>query len=246
MGQFLYLFEPGGGNEGDGDGTDATDLDDDTLGLLDALDDTGATGELTFLDADLLAWLVEEGGVVVEVADLVALRGDDTDEVLHLVVGNSEDSVFSILGGYGISPVAHGHKGWLLLEVGDDHTGGVDEDQSGDGRDETGLDIEVVTIVNGLHGKEILDAFLVEGVVDLEHTVAFVVGHSHGVPEGLAHLFQKLFRQERVTATRRGRGQNGPRCIVTRHFLHCHPATFVSRNSGAKVRKLFLIHLFYR
>ena len=188
------MFEPGGGNEGDGDGTDATDLDDDTLGLLDALDDTGATGELTFGDADLLAGLVEEGGVVVEVANLVALRGDDTDEVLHLVVGNSEDAVFSILWGNGVGPVAHGHKGGLLLEVGDDHSRGVDEDQSGDGGDETGLNIEVVTVVNGLHGEEVLDAFLIEGVVDLEHTVAFVVGHSHGVPEGLEHLFPQLFR----------------------------------------------------
>ena len=194
MGQFLYLFEPGGGDEGDGDGTNATDLDDDTLGLLDALDDTGATGELTFGDADLLAGLVEEGGVVVEVANLVALRGDDTDEVLHLVVGNSEDSVFSVLGGNGVGPVAHGHKGGMLFEFGDDHSGGVDEDQTGDGGNETGLDIEVVTVVNGLHGKEVLDAFLIEGVVDLEHTVAFVVGHSHGVPEGLEHLFPELFR----------------------------------------------------
>ena len=190
----LNLFEPGGGDEGDGDGTDAMDLDDDTLGLLDALDDTGATGELTFGDADLLAGLVEEGGVVVEVADLVALRGDDTDEVLHLVVGNSEDSILCVLGSNGVGPVAHGHKGGLLLEVGDDHTGGVDEDQTGDGGDETGLNIEVVTVVNGLHGKEVLDAFLIEGVVDLEHTVAFVVGHSHGVPEGLEHLFPELFR----------------------------------------------------
>lgn len=188
------MFEPGGGDEGDGDGTDAMDLDDDTLGLLDALDDTGATGELTFGDADLLAGLVEEGGVVVEVANLVALRGDHTDEVLHLVVGNCEDSVFSVLGGNGVGPVAHGLKGRLLLEVGDDHTGSVDKDQAGDGGDETGLNIEVVTVVNGLHGKEVLDAFLIEGIVDLEHTVAFVVGHSHGVPEGLEHLFPELFR----------------------------------------------------
>ena len=190
----LNLFEPGGGDEGDGDGTNATDLDDNTLGFLDAFDDTGATGELTIGDADLLAGLVEEGGVVVEVADLVALRGDDTDEVVHLVVGNSEDAILSILGGDGIGAVAHGHKGGMLLELGDDHSRGVDEDETGDGWDETGLDIEVVTVENGLHGEEILDALLVEGVVDLEHTVAFVVGHSHGVPEGLVHLFQELFR----------------------------------------------------
>ena len=191
---FLYQFQPIGGNEGDGDGADAVDLDDDAAALLDTTDNAGATSELAIGDADSLAGLTEEGGVVFEKIDLVGVRGDGTDEVLHLTVGNSEDAILGIFGGDGIGPVAHGRESGLMLEVGDDDTGVVDEDQTRDGRDETALDIEVLTVVNDLHGKEVLDALLVEMLVDLEDAITLVVGHPHGVPEGLAHLLLKLFR----------------------------------------------------
>ena len=154
-----YKFQPIGGNEGDGDGADAVDLYDDTAALLDATDDAGATGELTIGDADGLAGLAEEGGVVFEVVDLVGVRGDSTDEVLHLTVGNGEDAVLGIFGGDGIGPVAHGRESGLTLEVGDDDTGVVDEDQARDGGDKTALYIEVFAFVDDLHGKEVLDAF---------------------------------------------------------------------------------------
>ena len=190
----LNQFQPIGGNEGDSDGADAVDLDDDTATLLDATDSAGATSELAVGDADGLAGFAEEGGVVFEVVDLVGVRGDGTDEVLHLTVGNSEDAVLGIFGSDGIGPVAHGRESWLTLEVGDDDTGVVDEDQAWDGRDESALDIEVLTVVNNLHGKEVLGAFLVEVLMGLEDAVALVVGHPHGVPEGLAHLLLKLFR----------------------------------------------------
>ena len=88
----LYQFQPIGGNEGDGDGADAVDLDDDTAALLDASDSACATDELTIGDADGLTGLAEEGGVVFEVVGLVGVRGDSTDEVLHLTVGNGEDA----------------------------------------------------------------------------------------------------------------------------------------------------------
>ena len=191
---FLHQFQPIGGNEGDGDGADAVYLDDDTTALLDATDDTGATCELAISDADGLAGLAEEGGVVFEVVDLVGVRGDGTDEVLHLTVGNSEDAVLDIFGGDGIGPVAHGRESGLTLEAGDDDTGVVDEDQTRNGGDETTLDIEVLSVVNDLHGKEVLDAFLVEVLMDLEDAVALVIGHPHGVPKGLTHLLLKLFR----------------------------------------------------
>ena len=113
----LYQFEPVGGNEGDGDGTDAVDLDDDTAALLDATDDAGATGELAIGDADGLTGLAEEGGVVFEVVDFVGVRCDCADEVLHLAVGNGEDAVLGIFGGDGIGPVAHRAEGGLMLEV---------------------------------------------------------------------------------------------------------------------------------
>ena len=190
----LNQFQPIGGNEGDSDGTDAVDLNDDTATLLDATDSAGATSELAIGDADGLAGFAEEGGVVFEVVDLVGVRGDGTDEVLHLTVGNSEDAVLGIFGGDGICPVAHGRESGLTLEAGDDDTGVVDEDQTRNGGDETALNIEVLTVVNDLHGKEVLDAFLVEVLVDLEDAVALVVSHPHGVPEGLTHLFLKLFR----------------------------------------------------
>ena len=189
-----YRFEPIGRDKSDGDGADAVDFDDDTAALLDATDDAGATGELAIGDADSLAGFAEEGGVVFEVVDLVGVRGDSTDKVLHLSVGNGEDAILGIFGGDCISPVAHGRESGLMLEVGDDNTGVVDENQTRDGGDETALDIEVLTVVNDLHGKEVLDAFLVEVLVDLEDAVALVVGHPHGVPEGLAHLLLKLFR----------------------------------------------------
>ena len=191
---FLYQFEPVGGNEGDGDGADAVDLDNDAAALLDAADSAGTTGELAIGDADGLARLAKESSIVFEVVDLVSVRGDGTDEVLHLTVGNGEDAVLGIFGGDGIGPVAHGRESGLTLEVGDDDTSVVDENQAGDGGDETALDIEVLTVVNDLHGKEVLDALLVEVLVNLEDAVALVVGHPHGVPEGLAHLLLKLFR----------------------------------------------------
>ena len=217
MRRILYQFEPVGGNEGDGDGTDAVDLDHDAAALLDAADNAGATSELAIGDADGLAGFAEESGVVFEKIDLVGVHGDSTDEVLHLTVGNGEDAVFGTFGGDGISPVAHGQESGLMLEVGDDNTGIVDEDQARDGGDETALDIEVLTVVDDLHGKEVLDALLVEVLVDLEDAVALVVGYSHGVPEGLAHLLLKLFRQEGVTATWDGRGQEGARIVCTHH-----------------------------
>lgn len=164
---FLYRFQPIGGNEGDGDSANAVDLNYDTAALLDATDDAGATGELAIGDANGLAGLAEESGVVFEVVDLVGVRGDSTDEVLHLTVGNGEDAVLGIFWGDGISPVAHGRESWLTLEVGDDDTGVVDENQTGDSGNKTALDIEVLTVVNDLHGKEVLDAFLVEVLVDL-------------------------------------------------------------------------------
>ena len=191
---FLNQFQPIGGNEGDGDGTDAVDLDHDAAALLDAADNAGATSELAIGDADGLAGFAEESGVVFEKIDLVGVRGDSTDEVLHLTVGNGEDAVLSIFGGDGISPVAHGAESGLTLQFGDDDTSVVDENQAWDGGDKTALDIEVLAVVNDLHGKEVLDAFLIEALVDLEDAVALVVGHPHGVPEGLAHLLLKLFR----------------------------------------------------
>ena len=142
----------------------------------------------------VLAAFAEECGIIFEEVDLVGVRGDGTDEVLHLTVGNGEDAVLGIFGGDSIGPVAHGRESWLTLEVGDDDTGVVDEDQAGDGGNKTALDIEVLTVVNDLHGKEVLDALLVEVLVNLEDAVALVVGHPHGVPEGLAHLLLKLFR----------------------------------------------------
>ncbi len=190
----LNQFQPVGGNEGDGDGADAVDLDNDAAALLDAADDASATGELAVGDADGLAGLAEEGGVVFEVVDLVGILGDDTDEVLHLAVRNGEDAVLGIFGGDGISPVAHGRESGLTLEIADDDTGVVDEDQAGDGGDETALNIEVLAIVNDLHGKEVLDALLVEVLVNLDDAVTFVVGHPHGIPEGLPQFLLKLFR----------------------------------------------------
>ena len=190
----LYQFQPIGRNEGDGNGADAVDLDDDAAALLDATDGAGTTSELTIGDTDRLAGLAEEGGIVLEVVDLISVRGDSADEVLHLTVGNGEDAVLGIFGGDGIGPVAHGRESGLMLEVGDDNTGVVDEDQAGDGGDETALNIEVLTVVNDLHGKEVLDAFLVEVLVNLEDAVALVIGHPHGVPKGLTHLLLKLFR----------------------------------------------------
>ena len=191
---FLYQFQPIGGNEGNGDGADAVDLNNDTAALLDATDGASATSELTIGDADGLAGFAKESGVVFEVVNLVGVRGDGTDEVLHLTVGNGEDAVLGIFGGDGIGPVAHGRESGLTLEVGDDDTGVVDEDQARDGGDKTALYIEVFAFVDDLHGKEVLDTLLVEVFVNLEDTIALVIGHPHGVPEGLAHLLLKLFR----------------------------------------------------
>ena len=124
---FLNQFQPIGGNEGDGDGTDAVDLDDDAAALLDATDGAGTTSELTIGDTDGLAGLAEEGGVVFEVVDLVGVRCDSADEVLHLTVGNGEDAVLGIFGGDGIGPVAHGRESGMMLKIGDDDTGVVDK-----------------------------------------------------------------------------------------------------------------------
>ena len=121
---FLYQFQPVGGNEGDSDSADAVDLDDDAAALFDAPDGASATGELAIGDADGLAGFAEEGGVVFEVVDLVGVRGDSTDEVLHLTVGNGEDAVLGIFWGDGICPIAHSTESGLMLEVGNNNTGG--------------------------------------------------------------------------------------------------------------------------
>ena len=112
---FLNQFQPIGGNEGDGDSANAVDLNYDTAALFDATDGASATSELAIGDTDGLARLAKESGIIFEVVDLVGVRCDSADEVLHLTVGNGEDAILGIFGCDGIGPVAHSRESGLML-----------------------------------------------------------------------------------------------------------------------------------
>ena len=86
----------GWGDEGEGDGGDAFELDDDVAVLLDALDGAFDAGEVAIGDDDAATDFVGDGGVVEE-DDAVIGDGGHTDEVFHLTVGDVEH--FGAYGG---------------------------------------------------------------------------------------------------------------------------------------------------
>ena len=81
---------------GDGEGDDALDGDHHAEVLLDALEDALDTFEGTLADDDLLAGL--EGELhVLELYDLLVGILDDANEILHLPVGNLQESTSIVI-----------------------------------------------------------------------------------------------------------------------------------------------------
>ena len=185
LGDFITIsqvFEPGGGDEGEGDGGDSFDLDDDALAFLDALDDALDSFELTFGDADALARLGYEGEVF-HVDETFVLYGGHTHEVRHLLLGNGQEGRVAVLG----ELVGHVVQ-WLKLaarhlQFGEFFLGGMDENEAVNGGDEFSFNIPLLGFrVFVSHREEILDAFVVQMLFEANHPFISAVGDSHGVP----------------------------------------------------------------
>ena len=178
---FFEGLEPDGGDEGDGNGGDALDLDDDTFVVLDALDDALGIPEVTIDDANTAAWGAEEFGVRVEIDETVILNRGDTDEVVHLAVRNGQEIVVIVVRER-VGEIAQ-RQAILVehLQLGDTPLGGVDEDEVADGRLEmlVGYSFVVDPATKALHRKEIANAKLVECMFDDLFTT---IGDSHGIP----------------------------------------------------------------
>lgn len=182
-GWLVEEFEVGGGDEGEGDGGDAFELDDDAAVVVDAFDDAFDAGEVAFGNDDAATDLVGYG-CVVEEEDAVVGDGGDADEVLHLVVGHVDD-----LRSYGgvegtCHHVAEGAEVFVgHLEEGELFAGGVDEEEIVDGGDEFETAMSCAFDEFPGDGEEGFDAFLFEGGFYFQFTV---VGDTHRVPELLS------------------------------------------------------------
>ena len=188
LGDFIAIaqvFEPGGGDEGEGDGGDAFNLDDDALVLLDALDDAFHAFEVAFGDADTLAGLGHEVQVFhVDVA--VILHGGHTHEIGHLLLWHGEEGRVAVLGQL-VGRVVEGFElAARHLQFGEPLLGGVDEDEAMNGGDEFFLNVPLLCFrVFVAHREEILNAFLVEVALEAKHTFITAIGDAHGIPEVL-------------------------------------------------------------
>ena len=182
---FLLLLveglEPDGGYESDSDGSDTLYLDDDTLIVLDALDDTFCIPEVTIDDADAAAWGAEVFCTRIEIDQTVILNGGDTDEVVHLAVRNGQEIVIIAMGER-VGDIAQ----WQAilvehLQLGDTLLRRVDEDEVANGGLEVlvGHSLIVNPATKSLHGKEIVDIELVECIFDILLTT---IGNTHGIP----------------------------------------------------------------
>ena len=178
---FFEGLEPDGGNEGDGDSGDALYLDDDTFVVLDALDNALGTTEVTIDDANATARGAEEFSVGIEIDETVILNRGDTDEVVHLAVGNGQEIVVIVVRER-VGEIAQ-RQAILVehLQLGDTPLGGVDEDEIADGRLEmlVGYSFAVDPATKALHRKEIANVELVECMFDDFLTT---IGDSHGIP----------------------------------------------------------------
>ena len=180
LGDFL---EPGGGNEGDGHGGETLDLDNDTLALLDALDGADSALEIALGDADALTGLGNEVGILEE-GDAGVLGIVDAAEIVHLAVGDHEDSVVLTLR-EAISIIVHGLElAAGHLQLGEVLLGGANENQPMDSRNELLADVPVISLRElAAHGEEILQMLVFEQVAEVEHAFDTAVGNAHGVPE---------------------------------------------------------------
>ena len=155
---FVVDFAEGAaGDVGDGNGGDAFELHDDVLVALDALDGALHSGKVAVDDLYTLAFLVEEV-VGLEEHDGVVTTGGHAHEILHLVIGDTEDALVPGVG----EVVGHVTHGLELptghLQVGENGLRGTHEEQVGNGGDEHTL----VLALRGpdqlvAHGKEVLD-----------------------------------------------------------------------------------------
>lgn len=150
LGEF---FEPRRGNIGDGQGSEAFELDNDTLALLDALDGTDSIHEITLSDANTLAGLGNEIGVFQQCHTTVVLKGVDAHEIIHLAVGDDQHTVVFTLREK-VGAVVHGLKLTTShLEIGKLLLRGMDENEAVDGRDIQLTDIPVVRLLElSAHG----------------------------------------------------------------------------------------------
>ena len=123
------------GDVGDGHGGDFLDGDDNAEVFLDAFDGAFHAGKGTFGDLHFLAGLAGKVEVVEE-DDLVVGFGDNTDEVVHLFVGDIEYFLVLVVVFvvHGVHDVAQGFVlGFVTLDGLEVLQGDADEDEVGDG-----------------------------------------------------------------------------------------------------------------
>lgn len=169
-------------DEGEGNGGDAFELDDNVAVLLDALDDAFDASEFSIDNHDTATDFMGNGSVVEEDNAIVSDRGD-TDEVLHLTVGDVDD--FGALSR--IEWASHHVTEWAEvfvghLELGEPLACGVHKEKVVNGRDEFKLAVSVTLDEFVDDGQEGFDALLVKVFLHFQFPI---VSDTHGIPEGL-------------------------------------------------------------
>ena len=149
------------------------------LVALDTLDDSLDSGKVTVDNLDTMSFFVEKI-VGLQEHDRVVLTGGYAYEVLHLVIGHTENMLVPVVGEV-VGHVTHGFELTARhLQLGENLLCGVDEQEVGYGGDEgaflsaLGCRDEFIA-----HGQEILNVQAVEMSLDL---LLATIGNAHGEP----------------------------------------------------------------
>ena len=163
--------ETGDMRKGDDNGTVVVDTRDG------ALDTSEAAGDETNL-TPLLTEEIGIGNAGATTGGVVSLHG--THEIEHLTLGDGDDDR-GLVGGAGLdSHILQGLTATVEhLQLADLGTIAVEEDEVVDGRLVALDNLLTDTHDNMLHGEEIFDTSLVEGLLDIELAG---IGDVHGIP----------------------------------------------------------------
>lgn len=167
--------------DGDDETGDMGEGDDNGTVVVDTLDGALDTSEAAGDETDLTAFLTEEIGIGdagATTGGVVSLHG--THEIEHLALGDGDDNR-SLVGGAGLdSHILQGLTATVEhLQLTDLSAIAVEEDEVVDGRLVTLDNLLTNTHDDMLHGKEIFDTGLIEGLLDIELAG---VSDVHGIP----------------------------------------------------------------
>ena len=155
--------------------------DDNGTVVVDTLDGALDTSEAAGDETDLTAFLTEEIGIGdagAATGGVVSLHG--THEIEHLTLGDGDDDR-RLVGGAGLdSHILQGLTATVEhLQLADLGTIAMEEDEVVDGRLVALDNLLTNTHDDMLHGKEIFDTGLVEGLLDIELAG---ISDVHGIP----------------------------------------------------------------